>query len=138
MKTAIRKMGNSHSVIIPKPLLAEVWAMAAALTLRCLTESVMVPYYIWPPLAMGLVVAIRTTRWRPVLGVVIAVAVTVSAESHFGEWVWWGLANGGLVVLLLSGLPRPSRVADEVPIDLNTTGTERPLEQSHVLVGAIR
>ena len=30
MKTAIRKMGNSHSVIIPKPLLAEVWAMAAA------------------------------------------------------------------------------------------------------------
>jgi hypothetical protein len=30
MKTAIRKMGNSHGVIIPKPLLAEVWAMAAA------------------------------------------------------------------------------------------------------------
>ena|ERR1700730_11600133 len=30
MKTAIRKMGNSHGVIIPKPLLAEAWAMAAA------------------------------------------------------------------------------------------------------------
>ena len=26
MKTAIRKMGNSHGVIIPKPLLAEVGA----------------------------------------------------------------------------------------------------------------
>ena len=30
MKTAARKMENSHGVIIPKPLLAEVWAMAAA------------------------------------------------------------------------------------------------------------
>jgi antitoxin MazE len=28
MKTAIRKMGNSHGVIIPKPLLAEVGARA--------------------------------------------------------------------------------------------------------------
>ena len=28
MKTAIRKMGNSHGVIIPKPLLAEVGATA--------------------------------------------------------------------------------------------------------------
>jgi antitoxin MazE len=26
MKTAIRKMGNSHGVIIPKPLLAEIGA----------------------------------------------------------------------------------------------------------------
>jgi hypothetical protein len=30
MKTAARKMGNLHGVIIPKPLPAEVWAMAAA------------------------------------------------------------------------------------------------------------
>jgi antitoxin MazE len=28
MKTAIRKMGNAHGVIIPKPLLAEVGAKA--------------------------------------------------------------------------------------------------------------
>jgi antitoxin MazE len=28
MKTAIRKMGNSHGVIIPKPLLAELGAKA--------------------------------------------------------------------------------------------------------------
>jgi antitoxin MazE len=28
MKTAIRKMGNSHGVIIPKPLLAEIGAKA--------------------------------------------------------------------------------------------------------------
>jgi len=29
MKTAIRKLGNSHAVIIPKPLLAEIGATAA-------------------------------------------------------------------------------------------------------------
>jgi antitoxin MazE len=29
MKTAIRKVGNSHAVIIPKPLLAEIGATAA-------------------------------------------------------------------------------------------------------------
>jgi antitoxin MazE len=28
MKTSIRKMGNSHGVIIPKPLLAEIGAKA--------------------------------------------------------------------------------------------------------------
>ncbi len=28
MKTAIRKVGNSHGVIIPKPLLAEIGAKA--------------------------------------------------------------------------------------------------------------
>ena len=28
MKTAIRKMGNSHGIIIPKPLLAEIGAKA--------------------------------------------------------------------------------------------------------------
>jgi antitoxin MazE len=28
MKTAIRKMGNSHGVIIPKPLLSEIGAKA--------------------------------------------------------------------------------------------------------------
>jgi antitoxin MazE len=28
MKTAIRRMGNSHGVIIPKPLLAEIGAKA--------------------------------------------------------------------------------------------------------------
>ena len=28
MKSAIRKMGNSHGVIIPKPLLAEIGAKA--------------------------------------------------------------------------------------------------------------
>jgi antitoxin MazE len=28
MKTAIRKVGNSHAVIIPKPLLAEIGAKA--------------------------------------------------------------------------------------------------------------
>lgn len=115
-----------------------VWAAAAALALRCLTESVMVAFYVWPTLALGLVAVVRRADWRVVLGTAAAIGVTVSSETSFGEWVWWGLANGGLLVVLLSGLPRPSRVADEVPINLNTTGTERPFEPSHVLVGAIR
>ena len=34
-----------------------VWAAAVALALRCLTESVMVDFYVWPTLAVGLVVA---------------------------------------------------------------------------------
>ena len=34
-------------------------AAAFALALRCFTESVMVSFYVWPALAVGLVVVVR-------------------------------------------------------------------------------
>ena len=42
-----------------------VWAAAIALALRCLTESVMDSYYVWPTLALGLVLVGRNGAVAP-------------------------------------------------------------------------
>jgi hypothetical protein len=116
-----------------------VWAVAAALALRCFTESVMDPYYLWPTLAVGLVVTARFTNGRQALGLVTAVAVTVGAEFRLGEWSWWSAVIAGLVVMLLMAFPpRASRVRDQVPINHSTAGAEPFPEPADALVGAIQ
>ena len=49
-----------------------VWAAAVTLALRCLTESVMVDFYVWPTLAVALVVAAASGRWRLVCTAALA------------------------------------------------------------------
>jgi len=116
-----------------------VWAAATALTLRCLTESVMDDYYVWPTLALGLIVAARMTRWRQTVGVLVAVAVTVCAQTHFGEWLWWSTVNAGLLIVLVSAFPAmASRVRHMVPIDLNAAEIEPAQTHPRALAGAIR
>jgi hypothetical protein len=116
-----------------------VWAAATALALRCLTESVMDDYYVWPALALGLIVAARVSRWRQTVGVFTAVAVTVCAETHFGEWLWWSTVNAGLLIVLVSAFPAmASRVRHMVPIDLNAAEIEPAQTHPRALVGAIR
>jgi hypothetical protein len=116
-----------------------VWAAASALALRCLTESVMVSFYLWPTLAIGLIVVARRPGSRPVIGFAAAAAVTVGSQFGAGEWLWWGLVNGGLLVILLAGFPpRASRVRDEVPINHNTAGPEALHGHPRALVGATR
>jgi hypothetical protein len=114
-----------------------VWAAAATLALRCLTESVLVSYYLWPTLAVALIVVARRSGWRLAVGVAAAAVVTIGGQFAFGEWAWWGLVNAGLLVILFAGFPA-SRVSDEVPINHNTAGTEAIHEHSRALVGAIR
>ena len=102
-----------------------VWAAATALALRCLTESVMDAYYVWPTLALGLVLAGSMTRWRQALMLVTALVVTVCAETYAGEWLWWSVVTGGILLVLVTAFPgRSSRVPAEVPIDLETARTE--------------
>ncbi len=45
-----------------------VLAAAFTLALRCFTESVMVSFYVWPVLAVGLVVVLRGSPWRWMVG----------------------------------------------------------------------
>ena len=99
-----------------------VVAVALALASRCLTESVMVAYYAWPALAVALVTAAKR-RWEWALAAAVAaIVVTVCSDSRLGEWPWWGIVNGGLVLVLLAGMP--SRVGGPVPITLNAAGPE--------------
>jgi hypothetical protein len=97
-----------------------VLAVALTLALRCFTESVMVSFYVWPALAVGLVVVMRGSPWRWAGGIAAAVAVTVCSETHLGEWAWWGLVSGGIVALLVCGIPsRPRR-----PLPITTSAGE--------------
>ncbi len=91
-----------------------VLAMAFTLALRCFTESVMVSFYVWPVLAVGLIVVVRAATWRWVIGIAAAVVVTVCSDSRLGEWAWWGIVNGGIAVLLWTG--NPSRLQRPLPI----------------------
>jgi hypothetical protein len=77
-----------------------VWVMAVALALRCYTESVMTDYYVWPALAVGLVVAARASNWRFGAALVIALATTIVAQWNLGEWPWWILDVAGVTGLL--------------------------------------
>jgi hypothetical protein len=101
------------------PLSAEVleellWWVAVALTLRCVFEPVMTPYYLWPVLAVGLIAASRSWS-RLVPTSLVASAVTfVSQASWHGPWLWWGSAVGGLVLALVLSYnrgPKPRGVA---------------------------
>ena len=111
-----------------------VLAAAFALGLRCFTESVMVSFYVWPVLALGLVAVMRGSVWRWPLGASTAVLVTLCSDSHLGEWAWWGLVTGGIVIVLLAGIPsRPRRL---VPIPPSETGMAPVRDRPTALAGA--
>jgi hypothetical protein len=109
-------------------------AVATTLALRCFTESVMVSFYVWPVLAVGLVVAARRSRWQLACGVIAAVGITLCSDLHLGEWLWWGLVTGGIVGVLLSGIP--SRRRGPVPITTSATEEAPVRDRLPALVGA--
>ena len=77
-----------------------MWAFALALALRCYTESVMTDYYLWPALAVVLVVAARCSNARFAIAIVAAVLTTITAQWHYSWLPWWLLDIGGLTVVL--------------------------------------
>jgi hypothetical protein len=111
-----------------------VLAVAFTLALRCFTESVMVAFYVWPALAIALVVVLRATTWRWIAGVLIAVAVTVCSDFRLGEWAWWGSVSGGIVLVLGAGIP--SRLRRPMPITTNVAETTPVRDHPPALVGA--
>jgi len=99
-----------------------VWAATLALALRCFTESVLVPFYIWPVLAVGLVVAARAGRARLGLALALAVGLSAVAQSHLGELPWWSMVTVGLVAVLALGAspadaPAPAEVHQDSSVD---------------------
>jgi hypothetical protein len=87
-----------------------VWLVALALSLRCVFEAVMNPYYLWPPLAVVLVLSVREWR-RFLVCVVSAAAVTVWSYHHTGPWLWWLPVVILLGVCLASAFPGLSKAS---------------------------
>ena len=78
------------------------WALAVVLSVRIFLETVMYSYYIWPALAVALVVAARGSRRRFGIAVVLAIVLTVVTQWHM-SWVrWWPIVVVGMTGVLLS------------------------------------
>ncbi len=86
-----------------------VWAAALALALRTYTESVMTPYYVWPALAVGVIVAARANLVRFAAGTTIAVLATIVGQWQLSEFTWWALQVVGVTALLaVAARPDPT------------------------------
>ncbi len=91
-----------------------VWAAALALALRTYTESVMTPYYVWPALAVGVIVAARANLVRFAAGATIAVLATIVGQWQLSEFTWWAVQVVGVTALLAVAVrPDPTPVAAE-------------------------
>jgi hypothetical protein len=87
-----------------------VWLCCVALSLRCVFEAVMNPYYLWPPLALAFVLVVRS-RWRFALAVVASVGLTWWSYRHLGPWEWWAPVVILLGLVVISA--RPARAAPD-------------------------
>jgi hypothetical protein len=87
-----------------------VWLCCVALSLRCVFEAVMNPYYLWPPLALAFVLVVRS-RWRFALAVVASGGLTWWSYRHLGPWDWWAPVVILLGLVVISA--RPERAAPD-------------------------
>jgi hypothetical protein len=103
-----------------------LWFVAVALALRSVFESVMVAYYLWPVLAVALVVA--ATDWHRLVAT-SAASTTVTFASQIpwhSPWAWWLPMLVGLgVTLLLARVPLEQlpwrRRGDRQDVEQNAT-----------------
>jgi len=79
-----------------------VWVVAVALALRCYVESVMTAYYVWPALAVGVLVGARRRAWRFALAVTAALFTTVAAQWQLAMYPWWIIDIGGITTVLIA------------------------------------
>ncbi len=117
---ATRWWGHGASRSLPwstAGLTAVVWWVALALALRCGFESVMVSYYIWPGIAVGMLAA--SAAWSRLLPTaLVGVGLTLFCNVWWhGEWSWWSVIVVGLAILLLAAHPGAQRTKLGVPDD---------------------
>jgi len=79
----------------PETLQELLWWVAAVLALRCVFEPVMVAYYLWPVLAVALIVASSTWSRLAASAVSASTLTFVSQASWPGPWIWWGRWSPG-------------------------------------------
>jgi hypothetical protein len=95
------------------------WAVALTLALRLFFEVTMTDYYVWPALAVGLVVAARCSQLRFAASIALAILTTVVAQWNLGWLPWWSMELAGVAGLLAIA----SRPAPLVPV--RKQGTQR-------------
>jgi hypothetical protein len=89
----------------PAALQDLLWWVAVALALRCVFESVMVAYYVWPVLAVALTAALGSWPRLITVAVLSSALTFVSQVSWRGPWIWWGSMVAGLALTLFCAAP---------------------------------
>jgi hypothetical protein len=77
------------------------FACAVGFALRTYTESVLVAYYLVGALAIGLVVAGRSSRWRFGVASLLAITITILGQLKLAWFPWWMIQVGGLTGFLI-------------------------------------
>jgi hypothetical protein len=92
-----------------------LWWTAVTLSLRCVFEAVMVAYYVWPALAVGLLSASLT--WKRILaaGVVSCALTFLSQLPWKGAFGWWAMVLFGLTLVLVFSRAFRRRPAAQPP-----------------------
>jgi hypothetical protein len=86
-----------------------MWWLGVALSLRCVFESILDPYYFFPGLAL-LLLASFTSSWRRTsLTLLFATACSIASYWHTGEWTYYLLVTGALALACASAFPTTPR-----------------------------
>jgi hypothetical protein len=97
----------------PQLLTDLLWWAAVALALRSVFESVMVSYYLWPPLALAVVSASRSWPRLAATSASAAMVTFVSQGTWHNPWTWWlSMVAGLALTLFLARLPLASAARD--------------------------
>ncbi len=111
-----RWRGRDPGTWTDRQLAGLLWFVALTLAFRCVFESVMVAYYLWPVLAIALVVAAAGDQYRQRVTSVAVVVVTALAEASWrGPWLWWAVMVAGLALVLLASSAAVGRVRPGKP-----------------------
>jgi hypothetical protein len=86
-----------------------VWWALVVLASRCFFEAVMTPYYLAPPLLLGLVLASLAPARRFWMVSGITVAISVFAYLHLSPWLWWLPIVAGMSSILYLTHPAEPR-----------------------------
>jgi hypothetical protein len=84
---------------------AVLWSVAGVLACWIVLEAVMTPYYIWPAVAVLVLVASGRPWWRFALAAAAAVFVTVWTGQGVSPWAYWSPMAVGLLVGLWAAAP---------------------------------
>jgi type IV secretory pathway VirB2 component (pilin) len=87
-----------------------IWWLGVALSLRCVFESIIDPFYFFPGMAL-ILVACFTTTWRKILlTTIFCTACTFLSYWHTGEWTYYVLVSSTLLLAISFAFPPVSKV----------------------------
>jgi len=105
--------------------------VALNLSLWCVFETVIAPYYVWPPIAVALIALSTTSQLRSAATLVFAVIADLASNADLhAEWVWWVII-AALGALLAASWPQ-ARARSREP-----TAIDAPREVRTLAVGSL-